>query len=105
MKFDNYSGEKTPIQFQYPKGWNIEVLEHGPTIYTSIESPEEKSGILVRYGDQLMSIFGSSVFGTAMSELNVTRILTNFVSTKSFFILFGNLGREWDKLLHNKIFN
>ena len=68
MQFGNYSGEKTPIQFQYPQGWNIEVSEYGSTIYTSIESPEKKSGISVCYGDQLMSTFGSSVFGAAMSE-------------------------------------
>ena len=68
MQYDSYSNEKTLIQFQYPKGWNIEVLEHGPIIYTSIENPDKKSGILVSYGDKLMSTFGSSVFGTAMWE-------------------------------------
>lgn len=31
-------------------------------------SPDEKSGILVCYGDQLMSTFGSSVFHIAMGE-------------------------------------
>lgn len=68
LEFRAYVDQKSRIQFQYPEDWILEVVHNHRTIYTSILSSDESSGILVCYGDHLMSTFGSSVFHIAMSE-------------------------------------